>query len=67
MLKLKAVGSIYFLFLFDLFSIFLFLKLKVRVKVTRSCYYTLVISKNTVIVMVTSHKTHRRMEKILKK
>ena len=69
--KLRAVDLIYFhfilyfYFIFDLFSIFLFLELRVRVKVTRLCYYTSVTLKDTVTVMITSYKMHRRIEKVL--
>jgi len=62
--KLKAMDSIYFIFIshfhfhFDLFFIFLFLKLRVRVRVMRSYYHK---SDDMVTVMVTGHMIYKRI------
>jgi len=64
MSKLKVVNSNYFLFFFSfLFSFqFIFLysifRTRVRVKVMRLCCHILVISDDTVTVMVTSYMMH---------
>ena len=55
--KVKSGELNLFLFLFDLFSIFLS---RIRVRVTRSYCHTSVTSDDTVTVIVTSHEMHRR-------
>ena len=59
---LVSLFNISFSFSFDLFFYF---ELRIRIRVARSYCYTSVISYDTVIVMVTSYGTYKRVYVII--